>query len=61
MKSIAGSGIILYLLMLVGLGVGWILNIVKLVEHINDPVTMMLILRGAGILVPPLGGVLGYL
>lgn len=41
--------------------VGWILNIVKIIGAINDPVTVMLFLRVIGIISFPLGGILGYL
>lgn len=40
---------------------GWIANIVKLAAMINDPVTGFLVLRAVGIVVKPLGAVLGYL
>lgn len=40
---------------------GWIANIVKLFHAINDPVTGMTILRGAGVFLAPLGAVLGFL
>lgn len=40
---------------------GWIANIVKLVSAINDPITTMEILRIAGIVVAPLGSILGFL
>jgi hypothetical protein len=42
-------------------GTGWVLNIVKLVEVINDPLTAMMALRALGIVVLPLGVILGYL
>lgn len=38
--------------------VGWVLNIVKLVPM--DGATGMLVLRGFGIVLAPLGAVLGY-
>jgi len=44
---------------LVGAG-GWIANIVKLIEHIHDPITMMEIVRVVGVPVAPLGAILGF-
>lgn len=38
--------------------VGWVLNIVKLVPM--EGATGMLVLRGAGVVLAPLGAVLGY-
>lgn len=43
-----------------GLAVGWIMNVVAVVHTINLPITGMFILRAIGIVVGPLGGVLGY-
>lgn len=42
--------------------VGWIANIVKLVGMLYDPfVTPMLLFRGLGVILPPIGAVLGFL
>ena len=40
--------------------VGWVMNIIALVGAINDPLTGMILLRGIGIIVAPLGSVLGF-
>ncbi|GEM_PF-7016361 len=45
----------------VGAFAGWIWNVVKVVQTIADPLTGLFILRCVGILVPPLGAVLGFL
>lgn len=42
-------------------GVGWVWNIVKLVDMTLDPITGLLIVRVIGIFIPPLGAVVGYL
>ena len=60
MKTVMSLSIRWMLVVLV-LMVGWVMNIVTLVQHVNDPVTTMTVLRAVGILVAPLGGVLGYL
>ncbi len=39
---------------------GWVANLVKLLGVINDPLTLMSALRSVGVLVPPVGAVLGY-
>ena len=39
---------------------GWIWNIVKIVDTIDAPITAFLILRAVGIIVAPLGAVLGF-
>lgn len=39
---------------------GWVENIVTIVYTINDPVTKMFILRCVGIIIPPLGAILGF-
>jgi hypothetical protein len=38
-----------------------VINIITIVNHINDPVTGMQVLRAVGIFVAPLGGILGYI
>lgn len=40
---------------------GWIWNILKLVSAISDPLSMLLLLRAIGILIAPLGVVLGFM
>jgi hypothetical protein len=50
-----------WMLVVLAVMVGWVMNIVTLVQHVNDPVTIMTALRVVGIFVAPLGGVLGYL
>jgi len=40
--------------------VGWILNIMEIITLINDPVTNMFIFRCVGVIVIPLGAILGY-
>lgn len=53
--------VIVVLLILAGMG-GWVANIMKFVEMFpaND-ITAMLVLRGIGIPVMPLGAVLGFM
>jgi competence protein ComGC len=41
--------------------IGWVWNIIKLVHVISDPLTGMTVLRGVGIIVAPLGAILGFL
>ena len=48
-------------LIILSLSIGWVINIITIVNHINDPVTGMQVLRAVGIFVAPLGGILGYI
>lgn len=41
--------------------VGWVMNIVKFVVELDGGVTAMFIARIVGVIVAPLGAVLGYL
>jgi hypothetical protein len=41
-------------------GVGWIMNIVKIVDSGFDVITGMFVARCIGVFVAPLGAVLGY-
>ena len=52
--------IFVYLALLVVGLIGWVMNIVEIVETCCDPLTGMLVVRIAGILIAPLGAVLGY-
>lgn len=58
MKAYLGLGLIaIYAIF----AVGWILNIIKLITSVSDPITAMFILRCVGVLFAPLGGLLGWL
>jgi hypothetical protein len=54
------AGLFVILIWIAG-GIGWILNIVKLAQHINDPVTGMFVARCVGVVAAPLGAVLGFI
>jgi hypothetical protein len=54
--------LIVFYILLIPAGIfGWVWNIVKMVAVCCDPLTGMVVLRIAGIFVPPLGAVVGYL
>ena len=66
-KNQKGFTIIELFIVIIGLAgiVGWVVNIVKL-AHMGVPIdlahtSIMFILRIAGIFVPPLGAVLGFM
>ena len=63
MKKQFGFTIIEIIVAVVGIAgaVGWIWNIVKFVHTCCAPIDGMLVVRGIGIFVPPLGAVMGYL
>jgi len=44
----------------VGGTIGWIINIVKIVHHLSEPLTAMMVFRMVGIIVAPLGAILGF-
>lgn len=39
---------------------GWIMNLFKIVNHMNDNLTMAMILRVIGVFAAPLGSIMGY-
>ena len=53
--------ILVWLGLLIGGGIGWIMNIVTIVHTCCEPVTGMLVIRIVGLFVAPLGAVLGYI
>lgn len=59
--SMASSVIGLVFISLILFGViGWVMNIMNIISHINDPITAMIVLQGIGVLAAPLGAVLGW-
>lgn len=50
---------IVLVLWLVGC-IGWVMNILNIIAHISEPITMMLVLQCIGVVVAPLGAVLGW-
>lgn len=40
--------------------VGWVMNIVEIVNGDFSPLTGMMVARVAGVFIPPIGAVLGY-
>lgn len=58
MKAVTIGGLVM-LAIWGALIVGWVLNVIAVVHNINLPVTGMFVLRCIGILIAPLGGVLG--
>lgn len=59
-NNIGFGAILAYLAVLLGLAVGWVMNIISIVGALSDPITGMFIARLVGTVVFPLGGVLGY-
>lgn len=54
------TAIAIYGAVILLLGVGWVLNIINLVGMSFDPLTGLAVARAVGIIVAPLGAVLGY-
>lgn len=59
MKGATLVGLVYVILLLAGI-VGWVMNIVTVVHLLSDPLTGFFVLRCIGILLFPLGAVLGY-
>lgn len=62
MKSGVGYEILGMTYLIVGLAgvVGWVMNIVDIVNSDLSKITGMLVVRIIGVFIPPLGAVLGY-
>jgi len=45
---------------LIVLGCGWVLNVIRIAQHPLEDVTGMLVLRCLGVIIAPLGCVLGF-
>lgn len=53
-------GVVIILAIWVLAVIGWVHNIIDVVHMVNDPITGMFILRCVGIIVAPVGAVLGW-
>ena len=61
-KQCGATAVEFVLTMIIFLSIGgWIANIVKLVGSSFDPLTGMVVLRGIGVFMPLLGGLLGFI
>lgn len=56
----AGCGFAFLALWVAG-AVGWVANIVKLFTSLNDPLTVMVVARAIGVIVSPIGCIIGWL
>ncbi|MBO9437298.1 hypothetical protein J7354_01360 [Sulfitobacter sp. R18_2] len=64
MEKLGFAGIALWLMVIIGLGIGWVMNIVKLISFAGGAFAgneIEIILRAVGIFAAPLGGVAGWL
>lgn len=52
--------VVLYILIVLVGGVGWVMNIIDIVNSDFSKITGMLVLRIIGVFLAPLGAVLGY-
>ena len=59
-SEVGAIALLCYIAILIGLVIGWVMNIVGIVHTLSDPITGMFIARLVGTVVFPLGGVLGY-
>lgn len=58
--EVGATALLVYVGVLLGLVIGWVMNIVSIVGSLSDPITGLFIARLVGTVVFPLGGVLGY-
>lgn len=59
-ENVTFGATVTYLIVIIALAIGWIMNIIEIVTTLSGPITGMLIARLVGTIVFPLGGVLGY-
>ena len=59
MKTPISISVIFAVLWVAG-GIGWILNIVHIIHEASNPITALFIVKCVGIFIAPLGAVLGY-
>lgn len=59
-ESLAGWGVLAFLLVILAGVAGWIMNIFAIAGSFTEPLTGLFVLRIVGIFVAPLGAVLGY-
>ena len=53
--------VFLYFAIAITGGIGWVLNIINVCHTFDEPITGLFILRAIGIIVAPLGAVMGYI
>jgi hypothetical protein len=54
------GGLVVWLVIVVALGIGWIENIIKIAHSDFGSLSGVLVLRIVGIFVVPLGSIMGY-
>ena len=55
------GGIFTWIAVVIILAVGWIINVVSLCQCDFEPSYKAEVIRGIGVLVPPVGGIVGYI
>lgn len=58
--KVAGIGGLIVIAIWIAVIYGWIANIVDIIHTVSDPITGMFILRCVGIIVAPVGAIMGY-
>lgn len=54
------SALIVWLAIVIGLGIGWVMNILAVIHSDFAHITGLLVVRVIGVIVVPLGSFLGY-
>lgn len=58
--TVGATGVLVWLALACLFIYGWVSNIIAIVHASSDPLNPLLVLRFLGVLVAPLGAVLGY-
>lgn len=53
--------LLVYIGIALACGIGWVINIVKIVGMLHEPITAFFVARVVGVFAAPLGAVLGYM
>lgn len=52
--------VLLYIVLIIGSLIGWVLNVIDLLQTIGGGFTTLFVLRVVGVFVAPLGAILGW-
>ena len=58
--SAIAVGFVAWLALFGAAAFGWVVNIIKIIADVGDPITGLFVLRCFGIIAAPLGAILGY-
>jgi len=44
----------------IAIGIGWVLNLIQIISHMHDYISLFMIIKILGLFAAPLGGILGW-